>query len=597
MKKLLIGSSSFGKLIKEEAYYVDKSLLIKAFIDSVDEVTLIIRPRRWGKSLNLSMLYHFFASEIDGIKTEGLFNNLAIAKCKTENNKSYIDEFQGKYPVIYLDFKDISGDTYSEVIENLGEVVKRVCVGYNDILCKDKKLSKEEIESFKKLLNNTCKKTELKNSLLTLSSILYKSYGEAVYIFIDEYDSPINRAYSKGYFDNFSDFMRDFLSIGLKNNNYLKRGLMTGILQISKSSMLSGLNNLEVYSVITDDRYDKYFGFTEEEVDLLLEERKKNNNGNKLELDLISKPEVKKWYDGYRTPNGITIYNPWSVMEYIAHNKANAYWEQTGEMEQFIKKAITDANTEVKEQFLKLISNSVTEEIRIEPKIHYEDIGKKESALWSLLLFAGYLSLTGDLCITKDKYKLKMPNEEVKTTYTSIFQNWLENFGVDSYRNLFKHLLSEDVEAFTEDVGFYLSKIGSVYDFKNESNYHTFMLGLLCGLRDTHIIYSNKEFGVGRPDVLLIPKDKNTKLGIILEFKHAKQNDGIIQRLLDEALDQIDLNSYAIGFADFNNVTDILKIAMVFQDKSVTTDSRKDKVSYNNIDKEVSLESTEETSL
>lgn len=583
---ILIGSSDFREMVSDDNLYIDKSLLIKEVIDSKDKIILITRPRRWGKSLNLSMLNYFFMEEIMGQKTADLFANLKIAHAKTSDGKSYIEKYQGKYPVIYLNFKDVLGNTYDEMVKDIGLAISKACSPYIDIIKKSEKISHDKKRLFYELSNNEASIVEIKNSIEFISHLFFEHFGVKSYILIDEYDSPLNNAYGRNYFDDFISFVKATFSLGLKDNIYLEKAVLTGVLQISKDSMLSGLNNISTYTLLDDVCYTKYFGFTEEEINWLLRATAApTDTSQDIER---RKNELEKWYNGYRTKDELTIFNPWSVMEYLDRREAGTYWVQTGSVDKFIKQALFAASTDTKEQFAKLLFNDITEEIEIDPKFRYEDIITNDCALWSLLLFTGYLSLHA---IKYDseynaKYQLRVPNREVKTTYTTIFKRWLsEHTPSDyTYTSLCLDLVNGDFVMFSKKVNYFLAQVASIKDFTRESNYHTFMLGLLSALQETHLMFSNRESGRGFPDVLMLTnpickykvKDYGYSLGIILEFKYIKtdgfffaEDDADINKVAAKALAQINTKVYSSALRQYPHITKIAKVAMVFKDRNM----------------------------
>lgn len=336
-KKIPIGIDDFSKIVDKDKNYlfVDKSLMIKELMDNGIEVSLMVRPRRWGKTLNMSMLQHFFSPEVNGFSTNGIFNNLKIA---SEDNGKYIEKYQGKHPVIYVSFKDAKKNNFDDFLEKTKALVQEICNQYT-VLETSPNLSEGEKNIFQALLRKTANNTEVCDSLKTLSVLLYKHYESKVFILIDEYDSPLNAAYGQSYFNDLVNFLKGMFGAALKGNHALEKGIMTGILRLSRNKMLSDINNLTLYSLM-EKQYSEYFGFSEGEVKNLFKESNVN-------VDL---EEVRRWYNGYRAGNLETIYNPWSILNCI-YNKGDLkpYWIKTGD-EDLLKKVLLESSENVKEK-------------------------------------------------------------------------------------------------------------------------------------------------------------------------------------------------------------------------------------------------------
>lgn len=570
-KKIPLGDSDFATIISDKSIFIDKSMLINEIIKDDSRVILLTRPRRWGKTTNLSMLQYFFADEVDRQKTQDLFNNLKIAKI--ENGK-ILKEHQGKNPVIFITFKDVKELSFEESINKFKVLIQELYRQHDTLLNSDK-LSSSDKKNFEKYIDGDINNAELSNALKFLNILLYKSYSQKVVILIDEYDTPLNSAYHNNYLDKLTDFMRNLLSAVLKDNKYLHKGVLTGILKVSKNNMLSGLNNLSSYSIL-DKEYCDCFGFTEDEVKALFKQQGLNDNLH----------QVQDWYNGYKIGDTV-LYNPWSILSCL-HKKGEfaPYWVFTDD-DRIIKEALLYADQAAKEKFEALIKGeTITGTVSV--NITYGDLIKSEKSLWTLLLFGGYLKAE-KVTLKEDVYEcqLKIPNNEVSRLYAGVFKEWLEKELGLRYQSFLDNLLKDDVEGFTKDLSDYLLYTMSTYDFTRESEYHTFVLGLLSSLKDTHYIQSNKEYGLGRPDCLILPKDKNTQTGIILEFKHRhiKDHEDIetlklnIKGDAETAIEQIESRSYESAFAKHPHITHLLKVGIAFSSRCVV--SAWDKVEIN----------------
>ncbi|TSJ81375.1 MAG: AAA family ATPase [Candidatus Cardinium sp.] len=387
MKKLPIGVSNFHKLVSNDYLFCDKTNMIADFLEKGDEVTLITRPRRWGKTLNMSMLQHFFASEVNGVTTAGLFDDLAIGRLE---NGRYIREHQGKYPVIMISFKDVNADDFQGAYNAIYELILKVYSGYAYLL-KSGKINEIQLERLHTILGKQANQQELKSSLELLSQCLYQHHGRKTYILIDEYDTSLNKAYgNKPYLNAMVAFMRNLFSTALKDNTTLEKGILTGILRVSKDSMLSGLNNLETYTLL-DEEYSSHFGFSETEVSALFKAK-----------DLVTSiEEVRNWYNGYKVGN-LVMYNPWSIISCINRSgRFDVYWVNTGNND-LIKQLLLSASDSIKRQFEQLMQNKALT-VPVDKHIAFDLLDRDETALWSLLLFAGYLTFqTSNLSLDSD---------------------------------------------------------------------------------------------------------------------------------------------------------------------------------------------------
>jgi len=563
-KRIPDGIDNFHKLIAENCLFVDKSLFVKDIIENDSDIILITRPRRWGKTLNMSMLHHFLSPEVNMHQTESLFDNLLITKEFPE----FVAHHQGKYPAIFVTFKGVKGNSFENAIAQIRETIKALYLEYF-YLTESSELNKYEKCELDKYLTGNVDQAELENSLLVLSKLLKKHHGENAYILIDEYDTPMNFAYGN-YLDSLTVFMKTLLGNALKGNTYLQKGIMTGILYISKNNLLSDLNNLKEYTLLTDKTYQASFGFTEAEVDALFIETKLVKNS----------AAIKAWYNGYQIEETV-LYNPFSIIRCLSNKgEIGPYWVNTAS-DKLLKTALLNASLEVKKEFEQLLVSenmSLISPVIVTDRVRYDDLSSSNNmALCSLLLASGYLKYMQKApsgiyydCL------LAIPNQEVRTIYDSIFREWLKECLQETYYHPFLKALTEgNAQGLAQRLSDYLMACTSFFDFKNESNYHTFMLGLICSLKDTHYFYSNPEAGRGRADIMLVPKNTTKNLGIILEFKYTKADEDQTE-LAKKALAQIDIKSYDAFLKQYTYIDQVLKVGIAFLDKSVVIYDRLD---------------------
>ena len=555
MKKIALGESDFRSIIENNEYFVDKSLLIKEIFEDSSRIILIPRPRRFGKTLNLSMI-RYFVERCDEDRRY-LFNNLLIEKEKD------IMKRQGIYPTIYLTFKDEKYDKFEDFQMKLAffvsEIYKKHYYLYESLTFQVDK------DYFDKIINKVSTKAELEMSLKNLSKYLYDYYGEKIIILIDEYDTPIQHSYFSGIYDDTIAFMRNFLSNTLKDNIYLEKALLTGILRVARESIFSGLNNLDVYSILKEGYSDK-FGFTEVEIEKML------NDFNIVK----EKDEFKRWYNGYLFGNTV-IYNPWSTLSYLKDKNEYfmPYWVNTSE-NKIIKTILSKGSDGLKKSFEELLKGN-TIETTIDENIIVADIEANENNVWSFLLLSGYLKVVNK--IRKEDeiyYEVAIPNVEVKHMYNKIIKDWAsESYVSSEYNEMLKALINFDYEVFEEIFIDYVEKSLSYFDVSGEEPervYHGFVLGMLVALNNTHYVLSNRESGYGRYDVMVIPKDI-TKPGIIIEFKRARKNNKkTIEQLIEEAKTQIEDKKYETELLS-RGITDIKKLVIVFKGKEVSVNN------------------------
>ena len=552
MKRIPLGISDFKMLIEEDYLFVDKSQLIKEFWESNGQTILVPRPRRFGKTLNMSMIKYFF--ENSGKDNKYLFKGLNIEKHKE------IMELQGKYPVIYLSFKDEKHSSFEGFIQGIKELISslyiehRACLNNNELLDIEKNY-------YNDVLNQKSSLISLGNSLKNLSKNIYNYYGEKVIILIDEYDVPIQAAYINNYYNEAIEFMRNLLSGAFKDNNALQKGMITGILRVARESIFSGLNNLKVETILGYNLSDK-FGFTESEIE-------------KLALQYNIKEEVtniKEWYNGYFFGD-TTIYNPWSILNYISNPKSGLkpYWVNSSSND-LVKVILSKSTADVKSDLEELIcGNSITK--IIDENIVMGDIEKSSNNLWSFLLFTGYLKAKEAYRKEEDIfYNLSIPNREVRSLYKNIIENWfLDTITKNNYDIMINSLISGDIKIFGKLLKQFVLKSISYFDvggYEGEKVYHAFVLGMLISLNDSHEVLSNRESGYGRYDVMIIPKDIS-KLGIVIEFKKLDPDDEeTLEETAEVALKQIKDKKYVVTLEN-RGIKSIKEIAIVFKGKEI----------------------------
>lgn len=552
-KRIPIGIDNFAELTdkKNNYLFVDKTLMLKEFCTDSAKVSLILRPRRWGKTLNMSMLQHFFAATVNGLKTKGLFDHLNIAH---ENQGEYL-AYQGKNPVLFISFKDIKPSDFNHFIEQTKELIQELCAQHSELETSEK-LTAEQKHTFKKLLTQTSNQSELEKSLKTLSTLLQQHYGAKTFILIDEYDSPLNLMHQEAHFTKISDFFNRLFGSALKGNDALEKGIITGILKLSKNNMLSGLNNLSVYSLM-EKKYSQWFGFSETEVQNLFTEQQLS----------VSLQEVRRWYNGYTIGNLYALYNPWSIINCIENKGAlKPYWIKTGDSG-LLKTAISDKALE--EEFNTLLSGKPIRS-KIEDHISFEHIKEGGSSIvWSLLWSLGYLKIMEHPDVYSDSYELKIPNYEVQYSYQNIFIEFIRAVDQRKYDNLLNSLLSGNIDTFKQHLSDFLLMITSYRDLNSEKEYHALFLAWTFSLQSTHKILSNKEVGLGRPDLILAPILPSDDLGLILEFKYTKpgQTRSFYESLAEAGLQQIHDKKYDTELKKIPKIKRILKLSIAFYGK------------------------------
>jgi len=528
-----IGTQDFEKMIQRTCFYVDKTGFIKEWWESEDEVTLITRPRRFGKTLNMSMLNCFFSNKY--ADRGELFEKLEIWK-----DEKY-RELQGTYPVIFLSFAEIKQNNYQDTI---AKIKKILCSLYQSFMfLKDwDGLTDEEKNNLKRISEDMSDVTA-QSALNELSNYLSRYYGKKVIILLDEYDTPMQEAYTNGYWEELVAFTRSLFNSTFKTNPYLERAIMTGITRVSKESIFSDLNNLEVVTTLSS-KYTTAFGFTEQEVFNALDE---------FGLS-AQKGEVKAWYDGFMFGKQKDIYNPWSIINFLDKKEYNPYWAESSS-NGLINELIRTGSTKTKETMETLILGGVVEK-NIDEQIVFGQLKTNKDAVWSLLLASGYLRIERFRTIgklNKKIYSLKLTNYEVMQMFGAMIEQW---FGGDNvpYNEFVEAMLSADLESMNEYMSRVTTNIISYFDTGNspsdeepERFYHGFVLGLMVDQIDNYIITSNRESGFGRYDIMLEPIDKNNVHypGIIIEFKVINpRKENSLEETVEAALKQIEEKNY-----------------------------------------------------
>ncbi|WP_339001325.1 ATP-binding protein [Fusobacterium animalis] len=539
MKKIPIGVDDFKKLIENNAYYIDKTKFIADILDDAAEVKLFTRPRRFGKTLNMSTLKYFFDIQ-NADENRKLFNGLDIEKSE------YFSE-QGKYPVIFISMKGIKATTWEETKKDIALLVLDLFSNFRYLL---DDLNDFDLPRFKKYLLSDIDISELKNSLTFLTKILYQKYEKEVILLIDEYDNPLITAHKYDFYDEALSFFKVFYGEALKTNPYLKMGVMTGIIRVIKAGIFSDLNNLKVYSIL-NEQYSDFFGFTQSEV-------KKALKDFNIEYEL---PDVRSWYDGYKFGNS-DVYNPWSILNFLTDKKLIPYWIDTSD-NYLINKTLKNASSDTMEALQKLFSGeSVEENISGNSDL---SILFDEEEIWELFLFSGYLTI--DEKIGEDYenvYALRLPNREVKEFFKQKFIDM--NFGESLFRNTMEALKKNNIDNFEKYLQNIILKSASYYDGKNEDFYHGLILGMTLYLDRDYYVNSNRESGLGRYDVIIEPKNKNNR-GYILEFKVVKDEKDL-EKSSKEAIEQIIDKKYDTSLKE-RGIKDITLIGIAFFGKLV----------------------------
>lgn len=546
---LPVGISDF-RLASTEYYYVDKTMMIKEFLDERPMVSLFTRPRRFGKTLNMDMFRTFFEKTEED--TSVYFKDKKIWQC----GKKYRD-YQGKYPVIFITFKDVKRETWEETYDQISEIIKQEFERHREIL-NSSRCTKYEKTYFTAVTEGQADSTDMMMSLQRLSQMLDEHYGIPPIIIIDEYDTPIQQGYMSGFYDEVILFMRNLFSGGLKDNRHLSYGFLTGILRVAKESIFSGLNNLVINSVL-DYRYSQYFGFTPEEVREIARYYRAEEKYD----------ELCDWYDGYLFGTS-EIFNPWSVINYFRnHCQPKAYWQSTGSND-IIGEVLKNADTDIYDH-LNLLLQGKSFLTYIDTGVIYPQIRNNPSSVYSFLLVAGYLKvIKTDLSFGGDYMcEVALPNKEISFVYNKeILQKLTDMIPQSSAIGIQEALYSGDAERLQKEMGRLLLQSVSCYDTAGENFYHGFVLGLCAMMEDRYDISSNKESGEGRYDIQLMPRQKNMP-GILIELKAAKNLSGEkLRQLSKEALEQIHTRKYDADMMR-RGMKLVLKYGVAFSGKKV----------------------------
>ena len=526
-----IGHQNFEKLITNDYFYIDKTAFIKEWWENGDEVTLITRPRRFGKTLNLDTIEHFFSISHSG--RSDLFQNLSIWQ------EEKYRELQGTYPVIFLSFADVKETSFSGTRKTICQIIENLYNKY-DFLLESGYLNENEKKRYN-TISIDMENNLAARSLKDLMDYLMRYYGKKVIILLDEYDTPMQEAYVYGYWDELVSFIRNLFNSTFKTNPFLAKAMMTGITRVSKESIFSDLNNLTAVTT-TSDLYADSFGFTQEEVWNALEEYGLSDQ----------KDGVRRWYDGFTFGNKTDIYNPWSIINYLKFAKLAPYWANTSS-NSLVGKLIREGSADTKMVMEDLLSGKVLR-TEIDEQIIFSQLGRKESAIWSLLLASGYLRVKQWEMDKRERmiYDLVLTNREVSLMFELMVEDWFSDF-TPAYNNFIKALLLDDKKA----MNVYMNRVAfatfSYFDTgkhpsdatEPERFYHGFVLGLMVDLGDRYTITSNRESGFGRYDVMLEPLS-DTDDAIILEFKvHDPDEEAALADTVQAALDQIDRMKYS----------------------------------------------------
>ena len=542
-KGIAIGESDFKTIIEKNCYYFDKTSWIEELIKDGAAVKLFTRPRRFGKTLNMTTLKYFFSMK-NAEENRKLFDGLAISK-------SEYFKHQGQYPLLFLSLKDVKQSSWKSCFEAMRGIVRDL---YLDFGIVRESLDEIKLEDYNRILSSKDVE-DYKKSLRFLCECIYKHYNKKPILLIDEYDTPIVSAYMYGYFEGEArDFFRDFYSTVLKDNEYLEMAVLTGIVRVAKENIFSGLNNLEVYDIFNPE-YPSYFGLTQKEIESALKYYEVD-----FEID-----KVRDWYDGYKF-GGIEIYNPWSITKYLKYKELGAYWVNTSD-NLLIYDTLKKGDLEIIEDLKQLIERKELVK-SLDKGFSFEDLKVSPSYIWQLMVASGYLRVTRKL--NDDpmsfKYLVDIPNLEILSFFERDFiRRFMKD--PDYFRELINSLVKGDMYRFEERLKYIFMTSPSHFDFKQEeANYHLFILGMLIQLKREYKVKSNLETGYGRTDVLVLPYDKN-KLGFVFEFKISK-NIEELETKAEEALKQIDEKNYEMIMQE-EKIERYFKIGMSFYKKDL----------------------------
>ena len=548
MQGIGIGISDFKMLRLRNNYFIDKSMYIKDIIDNQSGVVLITRPRRFGKTLNMSMLRYYF--DIKEKNNKELFNGLKIM----EQDEYYTSKL-GYYPVIYLTLKDVNDINHDKMILDLKTAMINMYKEHMYLLDSNKIYDFEK-QKIQDILYAREDEVLLKNAVKDLSEYLNRYYERPVILLIDEYDVPIQAAYVEGYYEDAIKFLKTFYGTTFKDNPYLEKAILTGVSRIAKESLFSGMNNFKVYTIM-DNEFADDFGITEDEMKKIIKDFNIQDE----------EKEIKKWYDGYKIGNVEGIYNPWSILNYLTDKELKPYWVNTSSND--LIKRILEKSTTLKEQMERLLKDEAIE-ATIDLETIIVGIENKEENIWGLMLQTGYLKVEETVSLEERRYKVKLPNNEIKDLIRGIIREWFSNkvLGND-LRSILQDLVSLNLKEFEKKFRVLVEEMFSYMDVgKNtaENFYHAFVLGMLVGLKDTYYVNSNRESGFGRYDIMLEPKDKNGN-SFIMEFKVMENmEEKTIEDTIENAKKQIEEKGYEENLKE-RGFTNITKMVYAFNGK------------------------------
>ena len=562
-----IGTQDFEKMIQRNCFYVDKTGFIKEWWESEDEVTLITRPRRFGKTLNMSMLNCFFSNKYADRRE--LFEKLEIWK------DGKYREIQGTYPVIFMSFAEIKQNNYNDAVEKIKRIICEVCQQFDFLKNWDglTETEKKNISNISYDMSDVMAQDLIKN----MSNYLSRYYGKKVIILLDEYDTPMQEAYVNGYWEELVAFTRSLFNSTFKTNPYLERAIMTGITRVSKESIFSDLNNLEVVTTLTP-KYETAFGFTEEEVFRALDEQGLSDKKN----------DVKIWYDGFRFGSKNDIYNPWSIINCLDKKKIALYWAESSS-NGLINSLVQKGSSNIKMMVEELINGS-TINVPIDEQIVFSELDYSEDAVWSLMLASGYLKVVSseELNLIREsdnEYELALTNREILFMFKKMILRWFSPAKSET-NEFIKALISGDIESMNEYMNDVALRTFSSFDTGKhtsekkapENFFHGFVLGLMVDQSENYIITSNRESGFGRYDIMLEPKDKQTQKypGIVIEFKVINpRKENSLEETVEAALKQIEEKNYDAELINRGvNKENIHHYGFAFKSKEVLIDGR-----------------------
>ena len=550
MNGIGIGISDFKFLRIRDNYYIDKTMYIKDIIDNQSGVILVTRPRRFGKTLNMSMLkYYFDCTQKD---SKELFKGLKIMS----QEEQYTSKL-GYYPVIYITLKDVQDRNFENMLLNLKSAMIDMYQEHMYLLKSDK-IYEFEKQAITDILYAREDEVSLRNSIRELSKYLYRYYEKPVMLLIDEYDVPLQNAYVEGYYEEAVKFFKIFYGTTFKDNPYLEKTVLTGVSRVAKESIFSGANNFKVFTVL-DDEFSDDFGITEEEMNQVI---KDFNIQDKKE-------DIKEWYDGYTIGHTNGIYNPWSILNYLTDKKLMPYWVNTSSND-LIKLVLKNSST-IKEKIERLLRDE-TIEVPINLETVIVGIENNEDNIWGLMLGTGYLKVEETVDLARGIYKVKLPNREIKELFRGIVEGWFRNKVIGNDLNsILKDLITLNIKEFEKKFRVLVKEMFSYMDVGEntaENFYHAFVLGMLVGLKDTYYVNSNRESGYGRYDIMLEPKDKNGN-SFIMEFKVLDDmEEKTIEDTIKNAKKQIEEKGYEENLKErgFKNIT---KMVYAFKGKEV----------------------------